>query len=117
MQRLIRVAQIQFRTLNSDKTLSAADRKQLKSFFLGRITRALEEPPGRKALPDRLLTAKELENWLGIDRQTIYNYAQRGFLPHIRANSNVRFERRAIARWVNNHRRGLQGKARRTHVA
>ena len=42
-----------------------------------------------EALPD-MLTAKELEVVLQIDRKTIYAYVQRGRIPYVRIESNVR---------------------------
>jgi hypothetical protein len=37
LKELVRVATTQFRLLNRNKFLSAADRKQLKAFFLDRM--------------------------------------------------------------------------------
>jgi hypothetical protein len=38
-----------------------------------------------------ILTARELEAFLRIDVKTIYSYVQRGLIPHMRIESNVRF--------------------------
>lgn len=54
-------------------------------------------------LPD-LLTAKDLERLLKIDVKTIYSYAQRGLLPYVRIQSNLRFEKSEILRWIEEHR-------------
>jgi predicted DNA-binding transcriptional regulator AlpA len=54
-------------------------------------------------LPD-LLTAKDLERLLKIDVKTIYNYAQKGLLPYVRIQSNIRFERSEILHWIQGHR-------------
>jgi len=43
-----------------------------------------------EGLPD-MLTAKDLEAVLQIDRKTIYAYVQRGPIPYVRIESNVRF--------------------------
>src|SRR5205814_7877349 len=40
-----------------------------------------------------LLTAKELEEMLRIDVKTIYSYAQRGLIPYVKIQSNLRFVR------------------------
>jgi len=45
---------------------------------------------------EKLLTASELEAWLEIDRKTVYTYVQRGLIPYIRIQSNVRFRRSEI---------------------
>src|SRR5712691_9452860 len=49
-----------------------------------------------EALPD-MLTAKDLEAVLQIDRKTIYAYVQRGRIPYVRIESNVRFSTRSCA--------------------
>ena len=47
-----------------------------------------------------LLTAKELEELLKIDVKTIYSYVQRGLIPYVRIESNVRFPRHQIIEWI-----------------
>ena len=47
-----------------------------------------------------LLTAKELEAMLRIDVKTIYSYAQRGLLPYVKIQSNLRFVRADILTWM-----------------
>ncbi|MCL5669998.1 MAG: helix-turn-helix domain-containing protein [Acidobacteria bacterium] len=55
--------------------------------------------PGLDDLPD-LLTAKELEKLLKIDVKTIYSYVERGLIPYVRIQSNVRFIRQQILEWI-----------------
>jgi excisionase family DNA binding protein len=52
-----------------------------------------------EALPE-ILTAQELEKFLRIDRKTIYSYVQRGIIPHMRIESNVRFSKHQVQRWL-----------------
>ena len=52
-----------------------------------------------EVLPD-MLTAKDLEALLQIDRKTIYAYVQRGLIPHVRIESNVRFSKHQVMRWL-----------------
>ena len=52
-----------------------------------------------EALPD-MLTAKDLEGLLQIDRKTIYAYVQRGLIPYIRIESNVRFSKHQVLQWL-----------------
>ena len=47
-----------------------------------------------------LLTAKELEALLKIDVKTIYSYVQRGLIPYVKIESNVRFLKNEIAEWI-----------------
>ena len=52
-----------------------------------------------EALPE-LLTAKDLESLLQIDRKTIYAYADKGLIPCIRIESNVRFPKHQVMEWL-----------------
>ncbi len=52
-----------------------------------------------EVLPE-ILTAKELEAFLRIDVKTIYSYVQRGLIPHIRIELNLRFSKHPVLRWL-----------------
>ncbi len=54
---------------------------------------------GFEALPD-MLTASDLEAVIQIDRKTIYGYVQRGLIPYVRIESNVRFPKHRVMRWL-----------------
>lgn len=54
--------------------------------------RSNQRRSGPDDLPD-MLTAKELEKILKIDVKAIYSYVQRGLIPYVRIQSNVRFLR------------------------
>jgi predicted DNA-binding transcriptional regulator AlpA len=59
--------------------------------------------PGREETSqdsDELLTAKEVESLLRIDVKTIYSYVQRGLIPYVRIQSNLRFLKAEILKWV-----------------
>ena len=47
-----------------------------------------------------MYTAKELEAMLKIDVKTIYSYVQRGLIPYVRIQSNVRFPEPEILDWI-----------------
>lgn len=47
-----------------------------------------------------MLTAKELEAMLKINVKTIYGYVQRGLIPYVRIQSNLRFPKQAILEWI-----------------
>jgi excisionase family DNA binding protein len=51
-----------------------------------------------------LLTAKEVEDLVRIDVKTIYNYVQRGLIPYVRIQSNLRFEKTQVLAWLAEHR-------------
>lgn len=61
------------------------------------------DPDGRELSPrdaPEMLTAKELEAFLKINVKTIYSYVQRGLIPYVRIQSNVRFPKQAILLWI-----------------
>ncbi len=68
------------------------------------------EPQRSSAAPE-LLTARELETMLKIDVKTIYSYVQRGLIPYVKIQSNVRFLKEEILRWIEeqSHRPRLAG--------
>lgn len=55
-------------------------------------------PPSRDT--PELLTARELEAMLKIDVKTIYAYVQRGLIPYVKIQSNVRFPKHEIILWI-----------------
>jgi excisionase family DNA binding protein len=61
---------------------------------------AAEEPAVESK---ELLTAKEVEALLRIDVKTIYNYVQRGLIPYVRIQSNLRFVKADVLAWVAEH--------------
>lgn len=50
-------------------------------------------------LPE-ILTARELEALLRIDVKTIYGYVQRGIIPYVRIQSNLRFRKQEVLDWI-----------------
>jgi predicted DNA-binding transcriptional regulator AlpA len=73
--------------------------------FIGMLEAGKGEIKG-ESTPDskEVLTARELEGLLKIDVKTIYSYVQRGLLPYVRIQSNLRFLRSEILKWVEEHR-------------
>lgn len=54
-----------------------------------------------KKPPDRLLSAKEVGEILGITAETVKRWARQGIIPSIRLNvRNVRFSSDAIQQWI-----------------
>jgi excisionase family DNA binding protein len=61
-------------------------------------------PSDRPAEESReLLTAKEVEDLLRIDVKTIYGYVQKGLIPYVRIQSNLRFLKSEVLAWVADH--------------
>ncbi len=51
------------------------------------------------ATPTRLVTVKELSNYLRVHPSTIYRLLKRGDLPALKLGSDWRFSLEAIDRW------------------
>ncbi len=73
--------------------------------------RYLQEVTGRQLSPpsvadsDRshrsdVMTADEVAEYLGVDRNTVYEYAARGAIPHRRLGKRVIFRRGSIIAWL-----------------
>ncbi len=102
---------------------SAAERMELMTFedprrlakmialgvFSGGL-RYLEEadhPPSPSDMPDAnrswqddVMTADEVAEYLGVDRNTVYEYAARGVIPHRRLGKRMIFRRGSIIAWL-----------------
>ena len=51
--------------------------------------------------PERdVMTADEVASFLGVDRNTVYDYAGRGVLPHQRLGKRLLFGRGALVSWL-----------------
>jgi excisionase family DNA binding protein len=51
--------------------------------------------------PDRdVMTADEVAAFLGVDRNTVYDYAGRGVIPHQRLGKRILFRRGALVSWL-----------------
>jgi excisionase family DNA binding protein len=59
--------------------------------------------PAPAAEAQELLTAKEVEELLRIDIKTIYKYVQKGLIPYVKIQSNLRFAKSAVLAWVAEH--------------
>ncbi len=47
-----------------------------------------------------VMTADEVAAFLGVDRNTVYDYAGRGVIPHQRLGKRVLFRRGALVSWL-----------------
>ena len=58
-------------------------------------------PPLTSTEPDRdVMTADEVAAFLGVDRNTVYDYAGRGVIPHQRLGKRILFHRGALVSWL-----------------
>jgi excisionase family DNA binding protein len=46
------------------------------------------------------MTADEVAAFLGVDRNTVYDYANRGVIPHQRLGKRTLFRRGALVSWL-----------------
>jgi excisionase family DNA binding protein len=87
--------------------LSSAQYRQVKFLAPEEAFAFIEGLDGAKAEnkvasqdTSELLTAKEVEELLRIDVKTVYSYVQKGLLPYVKIQSNVRFVRSEILKWM-----------------
>ena len=58
-------------------------------------------PPLAPTESDRdVMTADEVAAFLGVDRNTVYDYAGRGVIPHQRLGKRILFRRGALVSWL-----------------
>jgi excisionase family DNA binding protein len=57
---------------------------------------AIAEPPPTKDV----MTADEVAVFLGVDRNTVYDFASRGVIPHQRLGKRLLFRRGAVVAWL-----------------
>ena len=61
-------------------------------------------PPPMLAAPTvdnrEVMTADEVAVFLGVDRNTVYDYAGRGVIPHQRLGKRILFRRGALVSWL-----------------
>ncbi len=46
------------------------------------------------------MSAEEVAIYLGLERKTVYDYANRGVIPHQRVGKRLVFSRRALMAWL-----------------
>jgi len=57
-----------------------------------------------------VMNADDLAAFLGVDRKTVYDYANRGHIPHQRLGKRLLFSRAAIVSWLGHARSRRLGK-------
>ena len=50
--------------------------------------------------PTEIMTADDVAEFLGVDRNTVYDYAGRGVIPHQRLGKRILFRRGALVSWL-----------------
>ena len=68
-----------------------------------------ELPEGTLAVsPEKLLTAKEVAEMLGMGKDWLYGEVRAGRIPHVRLGRYVRFRRETLQRWLAEIERGME---------
>ncbi len=57
-------------------------------------------PPLPRPDANEVMTADEVAAFLGVDRNTVYDYAGRGVIPHQRLGKRILFRRAALLSWL-----------------
>jgi len=97
-------------TPDGSRVITVPDpRRLVQMIALGVFTgglRYMEEVSGRRLLrvgePEQsdVMTADEVAEYLGVDRNTVYEYAARGVIPHKRLGKRMIFRRGSIIAWL-----------------
>lgn len=58
------------------------------------------QPPLPPPDANEVMTADEVAAFLGVDRNTVYDYAGRGVIPHQRLGKRILFRRAALLSWL-----------------
>lgn len=61
---------------------------------------AAPQPPTSDESDKEVMTADEVAEFLGVDRNTVYDYAGRGVIPHQRLGKRILFCRGALVSWL-----------------
>ncbi len=62
--------------------------------------------PSNSSVPTRLLTLREVADFLAVKERTVYRLAKRGLLPGIKVGGQWRFQPERLEDWLKNRARG-----------
>lgn len=57
-------------------------------------------PIAEREPPSEVMSADEVAEFLGVDRNTVYDFASRGVIPHQRLGKRLLFRRGAVVAWL-----------------
>jgi excisionase family DNA binding protein len=56
---------------------------------------------------EKLMTVKDLSEWLQVSPRTVYDWVHVGFIPHYKLSKGVRFKPSEVESWLKKrHRKG-----------
>lgn len=72
------------------------------AFLIGGVEASKPPPlsPAPSSTDRDVMTADEVAAFLGVDRNTVYDYAGRGVIPHQRLGKRILFRRGALVSWL-----------------
>lgn len=93
---------------NAEPSRAFLERQAFEAFkaFALAFQRLIESPSttvSLVAVPDTtkdVMTADEVAEFLGVDRNTVYDFASRGVIPHQRLGKRLLFRRGAVVAWL-----------------
>ena len=59
----------------------------------------------RRRSTEKLLTIKDLSEWLQVSTSTIYQWTHTGYIPHYKLPKGVRFKATEVERWLNKRKK------------
>lgn len=68
--------------------------------FQNLVSNGAAAPPAEPQPTSDVLTADEAAAFLGVDRNTVYDYANRGVIPHQRLGKRILFRSGALVAWL-----------------
>ena len=72
----------------------------LKAQLDGTTTETQPKPLQLPSADRDVMTADEVAVFLGVDRNTVYDYAGRGIIPHQRLGKRILFRRGGLVSWL-----------------
>ena len=60
-------------------------------------------------MQDRLLTAREVAEWLSVDEATVHKMARQGRLPVAKIGRKYRFRKSDLEEWFDQQKNGTNG--------
>lgn len=70
------------------------------AFLTGQLEPSRPPPLAATETDRDVMTADEVAAFLGVDRNTVYDYAGRGVIPHQRLGKRILFRRGALVSWL-----------------
>ena len=63
----------------------------------------MDDPPGTKNMPEKLLTLEQVAEYLSVDKFTVYRLLADKELPAFKVGNQWRFKRRLLENWLLKH--------------